>query len=154
MMEDKEEILRRVRELIRPVFDEQFYHLVDLEMRGSRNNQVLTIYADTEKGITLAEITRLTQEISDILDMHDVIPGSYRLEVSSPGVHRPLRLPWQFRKNIGRWLTVQYLDQDVRREVSGELLEVQEGAIVLRVKQQDVTIPLSAIELAKVKIKW
>ncbi len=56
MMEDKEEILRRVRELIRPVFDEQFYHLVDLEMRGSRNNQVLTIYADTEKGITLAEI--------------------------------------------------------------------------------------------------
>ncbi len=153
-MADKEAILEKVRELIGPLFDEKFYHLVDLELRGSGNRRVLCVYADTEKGITLAEITRLTQEISDILDLHDVIPASYRLEVSSPGVHRPLTHPWQFRKNIGRLLQVRYQEADLRKEVTGELIRVQGEAIVLRLKTQEVTVPLSAIELAKVKIKW
>lgn len=154
-MSDKTSIIEKVRRLIAPLFDEKYLHLVDIEMRGSGKNQVLSIYADTEKGITLNEITRLTTDISDLLDLHpEVVPGSYRLEVSSPGLDRPLKYLWQYRKNVGRLLKIRYREQEEEKEVVGDLLEVTETDIVLRVKKQEKRIPLQAIERATVKVKW
>lgn len=154
-MESVEEIIEKVRELISPLFDEQYLHLVDIELRGHRNNRVLTIYADTETGITLAEITALTREISELLDVHEeLIPGSFRLEVSSPGVSRPLTRPWQFRKNIGRYLKIKLLESEGKKNIVGLLEAVAEDHIVLNVGKETKTIPFSAIREAKVEIRW
>ena len=154
-MESVEEIIEKVRELISPLFDEQYLHLVDIELRGHRNNRVLTIYADTETGITLAEITALTREISELLDVHEeLIPGSFRLEVSSPGISRPLTRPWQFRKNIGRYLKIKLLESEGKKNIVGLLEAVAEDHIVLTVGKETKTIPFSAIREAKVEIRW
>lgn len=153
-MESVEEIIDKVRELITPLFDEQYLHLVDVELRGHQNNRVLTIYADTEQGITLDEITYLTRQISELLDVHDVIPGSFRLEVSSPGVSRPLKFHWQFRKNIGRFLKIKYMENEKKQKVSGQLEAVTEDSLVLKVGQKQVTVPLTAIQEARVEIRW
>jgi ribosome maturation factor RimP len=61
---------KEVRELILPLFDGVHLHLIDLELRGKSGSQVVSVYADTREGITLDEITRLTREINDLLDMH------------------------------------------------------------------------------------
>jgi len=154
-MTPHKQVVEKVKELIAPLFDEQYLHLVDVEMRGSGAGQVLSIYADTEKGITLKEITRLTEEISDLLDMHpEVVPGPYRLEVSSPGLDRPLRYLWQYRKNIGRLLKVRFLEEQTVQELVGDLLRVTEEDIVLQVDKQEKRIPLQSIERAIVKVKW
>jgi len=153
-MESLEEIIEKIRALIAPLFDEQYLHLVDVELRGHRNNRVLTIYADTEQGITLDEITYLTRQISELLDVHDVIPGSFRLEVSSPGVTRPLKFPWQFRKNIGRYLKIKLQDKENSKKISGQLEAVTDDHLILKVGQQQLTIPLTAIQEAKVEIRW
>ena len=154
-MESVEEIIEKVRELISPLFDEQYLHLVDIELRGHRNNRVLTIYADTETGITLAEITALTREISELLDVHEeLIPGSFRLEVSSPGISRPLTRPWQFRKNIGRYLKIKLLESEGKKNIVGLLEAVAEDHIVLNVGKETKTIQFSAIREAKVEIRW
>ncbi len=153
-MASVEEIVEKVRELIAPLFDEQYLHLVDVQLRGHTNNRVLTIFADTEQGITLDEITRLTREISELLDVHDVIPGSFRLEVSSPGVNRPLTQPWQFRKNIGRFLKIKLLESEGKKSLTGQLEAVEEGHIVLKTGKEQRTIPFSAIREARVEIRW
>ncbi|RMF56506.1 MAG: ribosome maturation factor RimP [Calditrichaeota bacterium] len=150
-----EELISEIRRLIQPLFDEEYFHLVDIVIHGTPGNQVLKIYADTETGITLEELTRLTREINDILDVHDVIPGRYRMEVSSPGVNRFLQYTWEFRKNLGRELRVIYQPgEEEREEVRGILKSVTEDEIVIQQKKQEINIPRSTILKARVQLKW
>ena len=96
-MQDK---INKIKGLIKPLFDQKGIYLVEIELRGHINNQVLSVYADTETGITMQQITEISREISDILDIEDLIKGKYRLNISSPGIDRPLTEPWQYRRNI------------------------------------------------------
>lgn len=148
-----ESVVEQVREIIEPICEQEHVALVDLEFRGAGKNQVLSVFVDRkEDGITLEHITRLNNEISDQLDMHDVIKGSYRLEVSSPGLDRPLKYLWQYRKNINRKLQVVYDEEGKRKEVTGKLLEAGENEIVLQSKRDMVYIPYSNIIKSKVKL--
>lgn len=149
-----DETTEKIRELILPLFEGEHLHLVDLEVRGKSGSQVISVYADTKEGITLDEITRLTREINDLLDMHDVIQGAYRLDVSSPGVDRPLKALWEFEKNIGRDLRVIFEDNGEESEASGKLSSVDETGVLLKVKNKDVAIPMASIKKAQVKLKW
>jgi ribosome maturation factor RimP len=150
-----QELEEKVRALIQPIFDRTEFFLLKVEMRGQPNNRVLTIYADTESGITLDEITRLTREIEDVLDMYDPIPGRYRLEVSSPGINWPLSEPWQFRKNIGRTLRVTFWgENEEKKDFTGTLTELRGEEIVLQRPQGPVQIPLNKIIKAVVKLSW
>jgi ribosome maturation factor RimP len=145
---------KKVRELILPLFDGVHLHLIDLELRGKSGSQVVSVYADTREGITLDEITRLTREINDLLDMHDVIRGSYRLDVSSPGIDRPLQALWEFEKNIGRNLRVIFEENNEQKEASGTLTLVNEDGISLKIKKEEIKIPMVSIIKAQVKLKW
>jgi ribosome maturation factor RimP len=149
-----DETTEKVRELICPLFEGGHFFLVDLEIRGRTGSQVVSVYADTLEGITLDEITGLTREINDLLDMHNVIPGSYRLDVSSPGVDRPLTASWEFEKNIGRNLRVIFKEDAGEKEVSGRLESVTEETLLLMVKNKEVAIPRDSIVKARVQLKW
>ncbi len=146
------ERVKKIREIISPLLTREGIYLVDIELRGFANNQVLSIFVDTETGITMDQVTHLTQEIEGILDVEDPIPGRYRLEVSSPGIDRPLTEKWQYRKNIGRQLKVNYLQHDQKVERTGILKDVLEDKILLVDHQQEVSIPFSQISRAIVKI--
>lgn len=145
-------LVDKIVELIKPIFERDNIYLVDVEFRGKGKNQVLTIYADTEDGISLNQITRLNKEISDLLDINNIISGAYRLDISSPGTNRPLEYLWQYRKNINRNLQVHYRDNDIRKELMGKLKEVNKKEIILEIKKGDVKIPFSAIIKSKVKV--
>jgi len=146
------EIAEKIKELLSPILSREGVHLVDLELRGYTNNQVLSIFVDTDSGITLEQVASITREIEGMLDLEDPIPGRYRLEVSSPGIDRPLTEPWQFRKNIGRWLRVLYNQQDKKLERTGLLKEVKEDRILLADKNEELEIALSQIIKAVIKI--
>ncbi len=149
-----EERIRQIKDLISPIFDQMQVYLVDIELRGNPNNLVLSVFADTEAGITMHQITDLTREIGDVLDMEDPFPGRYRLEVSSPGLDRPLKEHWQYRKNIGRPLHVLCETDEGREDLIGVLDEVNERGIVLQMKENQLEIPFSGIVKALVKTKW
>ena len=94
--------------------------LLALLQRGQRNTTVLEIIDDAERGVDLDEIAELSRWISALLDeVEEQLPGSYRMEVSSAGLDRPLEHHWQFRKNIGRLLKITFDDEKagVRTEV-------------------------------------
>lgn len=146
--------ITQITRLILPVIERDNIHLVQVDLRGRPNNQVLRVFADTDQGITLEQITRLTRQINELLDLNDVIQGQYRLEVSSPGIDHDLTQPWEFRKNTGRSIKVKFETEDGSREVVGTLREVNEDQIILDTKAGDCRIELSAIRKARIQLKW
>lgn len=146
--------IEKLKHIILPVLEAANVYLVEMQLRGQPNSQVLSIYLDTENGITLQQIADLTREIEGLLDLEDPIRGKYRLDVSSPGTDRPLTEIWQFRKNLGRNLHLVLQHQDGISEKAGILRAVEEDHIVIVEKKSSWKIPLSEIKKAVVKLNW
>ena len=101
----------RVQELLEPVLAADGLELVDLRFSGG----ALQMFVDRPGGVDLDTISEVTSRVSRLLDEHDPVPGRYTLEVSSPGVERPLRRPDHFRRFVGSTISVK-----TRPEVAGE----------------------------------
>ena len=114
---------------------------------------MLDILADTMAGVTLEQITKLTREIGSILEFSDIMSDRYRLEVSSPGVDRPLTETWQFEKNIGRQLHVNVEIDAEPIAYEGQLLAVDDKVIYMQVNKNKLAIDRADIVKAKDQIK-
>ncbi len=101
----REEIEQKVISLVEPVLQGHSLELVDLEYRAGRKGY-LCIYIDKPGGATIGDCEKVSREISDLLDLYDPIPHHYVLEVSTPGVERPLRKPEDFRRFTGEAVKV------------------------------------------------
>src|SRR2546421_4150123 len=97
----KEEILEKVRQLAGPLAAQEGLELVDVEIGGGGGRQTLRLFVDKEGGVTLEDCTAVSRAVSTALDVEDPIAGAYDLEVSSPGLDRPLRTPEHFQKYAG-----------------------------------------------------
>jgi ribosome maturation factor RimP len=125
---------------------------IDLKWKGNKNNPLIEVFIDTEKGVTVSECSKVSKEISKYLDL---LPNleKYRLDVSSPGIDTLLKENWQFNKNISRKVEVQF-DQDgsVIKE-KGILDKVLEESITLvDENKENIEIFRNKIILAKVII--
>ena len=80
--------------------------------------------------------------------------GSYRLEVSSPGIDRPLRTPSDFERNIERTVSVSYQAESGTESVEGKILETRNGAVCLQIGEELLCIPIHSIVNAKISVKW
>ena len=120
-----EDIDRQLREEI----ERRSLVLLELRRRGEHNTSVVEVIVDSEKGVTLDEITELSRWISSLFDeAAEAIPGRYRLEVSSAGLDRPLEHEWQFRKNLGRLIKLTFDDEaGTRKTEVFRLLEIASG---------------------------
>lgn len=143
-----------IRRLVEQALADEEVDLVDVELKGRPGRQLLRVLVDVEGGITLDHCARLTQKIGDLLDRKDPIPGSYTLEVSSPGVDRPLRTERDFRRNVHRTVKVEFEEGTTTRVVTGVLQKVDGQHVVIDCKGELYTVALQAIRLAKVQPKW
>lgn len=133
------------------------YFLVDVEVRGHKGTRVIEVFVDSEGDLNHDDLATISQEIGFLLDMDDEIDGAYRLEVSSPGVKRPLKFPPQFQKNVGRKIRVKYhADDDQATEtIVGTLTAADDEAIeVEAAPDRSSRIPYHAIERAKIELPW
>ncbi len=122
-------IVDRVRELAAPLAEAASVDLYDVEYNGG----VVRVLADTEDGINLEAIAELSRSLGRALDEQDLIPGRYTLEVSSPGLERPLRTPEHFRKAAGAEVKVKTsADFDGPRRLLGTIEEVVDNGFDLR----------------------
>lgn len=141
-------IAERVHALVEPLVTSTGLELVDVEYGPG----AMKITLDREGGIDLEAITTASEQISDLLDVHDPIPGGrYTLEVTSPGVERPLRTPEQFRRFVGTTVAVRtHPDVDGERRVQGELSEADDESIVVDGRR----LAYSDIERARTVFEW
>jgi len=141
--------------------DEDFLDcfIIDVALKGKK----LEIFVDSDSGITFDKCRILSRHLEEHIDAHGWLGEKYTIEVSSPGITRPLKLPRQFKKNIGRTLDVKYGETDRQK---GELKEADDEKIVIeyfeitRIKKKKIkeavllTIPYENIRRAKVKISF
>lgn len=132
--------------------------IVDIELKseGGRGGRVLRLYLDKEGGPSVDELSRVSHGLSDLLDEHeDIVEGAYTLEVSSPGINRPLRRPEHFARFIGKKVRVRTRDMiNGRRAFLGELLEVSAQTIAVNQDGARWDIPFSQIEKSNYEHDW
>jgi ribosome maturation factor RimP len=152
----KEDIKNRVEELVQPYLSAQGAELVDLEYaRPRRGRGILRLFVDRPGGITLAELSRISRVVGDLLDVHDFIPGSYNLEVSSPGLTRALKKPEDYQRYVGRLVRLTTRAPWEGRQVhTGILQGLKDDQVCLREGDSLLCIPLSEIARARLDIDW
>ena len=127
------------------------YEFVGSEIQSQGRGSVLRIYIDSEKGITLTDCSRVSHQVSAMLDVDDPIQGQYTLEVSSPGLNRPLFEVKHYQNYLGNRIKVRTSNpMDGRRNFVGVLLRVDNSDIHLMIDEEEVVLPFSAIEKANV----
>jgi ribosome maturation factor RimP len=97
-----EGIAEKVAEIVQPVCVERGLELVEVEFQPAGRRSLLRLTLDKTGGIGLDELAATSREVGDLLEAHDVVPGSYRLECSSPGINRPLKKPADFERYCGK----------------------------------------------------
>jgi ribosome maturation factor RimP len=130
--------------------------LVEIALRGEGNSRILEVFVDTDSGITIDACAELNKEITATLSRENLIHGLQRVDVSSPGLDRPLRLYRQYRKNIGRDINVTFCEEDGQeRTVTGELVEAKDDGITVKLNDRQLReIRFIAIDKAFVQVRF
>jgi ribosome maturation factor RimP len=135
--------------LLVPLVEGLGYELWELDYSPGRGNGCLRLYIDAEAGITLDDCERVSRAVSELLDAEDPIPGQYTLEVSSPGLERPLRTAQQFARFVGATVFVETAQpHEGRRRFKGALTAAGAETVEVEVDGQRWTLPISGIRKA------
>ncbi|MFQ5586553.1 MAG: ribosome maturation factor RimP, partial [Thermodesulfobacteriota bacterium] len=125
-------IIDDVKALAEPLACERGLELVDVEFQQERGGWVLRLYIDKEGGVTLDDCQGMSRELGTLLDVKDVIDGSYNLEVSSPGLNRPLTSEIDFNRYRGETVRVKVKEAlGGRRNFSGVLKGAKDGKVIV-----------------------
>ncbi len=117
------DVREEVRQIATPLAEEEGYELVDVEQAASGRHRVIRVYLDKPGGVSVGDCARFSRRLSDCLDMNQTVAGSYHLEVSSPGLERPVRTLEHVRRFSGQRVSLTAHDpHDGRRNFEGILL--------------------------------
>jgi ribosome maturation factor RimP len=137
--------------LLQPLVEDLGYEFVGLEHSSNPKSAVLVIYIDSADGIAVEDCEKVSREVAALLDVEDPIPGRYNLEVSSPGLDRPLFTLEQFGQFTGEVAQISlYAPQEGRRKFKGQILGTDEGQV--RIDQDGVEVTLDLGNIAKARL--
>lgn len=140
----------RMWELLEPVVAGLGYELTDLELRLGRGHGLVRVFIDSPDGITLDDCERVSREVGAFLDVEDLIPGDYNLEVSSPGLDRKLVRPADYDRFAGAEINVRLRRPlEGRRRLRGELLRREGEQVIVQVDGAPVAVPIVEIDVAR-----
>jgi ribosome maturation factor RimP len=153
---DGESAVSRIWNVVAPLAEAEGLEVVDIEIRPEgRIGRVLRVYLDKEGGPNLDDLTRVSRQLSDLLDAHDLLRGTYTLEVSSPGINRLLKQQTHFERYVGKRIRVRTREMiENRRSFLGLLKEATGAGIVISQDGREVSIPFSLIERANYEHDW
>ena len=119
----------QIEAFLEPLLDDGRYFIIDIQFNPMRGSQKVLILLDSDEGITIQECADISRQLGDALEAEEIVETAYTLEVSSPGLDQPLRLPRQFRKSVGRDLKVTL---NTGETLTGTLVEAKDDSIVLQ----------------------
>ena len=153
--------LERIFGLVSPVLHDMSFELVDLEFKREGKNWLLRLFIDKPGGITLDDCVDVSREVGALLEVEDVIESSYRLEVSSPGLDRPLKKAQDYERFCGELVKIkthEKVDPDSRgyerKTFVGKLLGYEDGRVrILQVDKKGGEIVFSLEDIAKTNLE-
>lgn len=145
----------KVQQIVEKILEENGLELVAFNMNHGRNRSSVKILADTSQGnITLDQIAHITSTINDSDEFYAELPEDFRLEVSSPGLDYKMKTFQDFRRQQGRTVKVTYREEDKKKTLSGNLIEVTDTGIVLEGKYGQRAFSFDIIDHGKIEIKF
>ncbi len=142
--------LSQLWELFEPVVVGMGYELVEIEYQPSAKYGVLRLYIDKQGGVQVEDCSAVSHQLSALIDVEDPLPGQFNLEISSPGMDRPLRKLEDFQRFIGHTMNLKTsMALDGPRNFKGELTAVEGDELVLNCDNKAVRLPYAAIDKAR-----
>jgi ribosome maturation factor RimP len=140
---------QKLNDMFEPVVESMGYELVGVELAGSGSGTVLRVYIDSENGINVDDCQAVSYQVSGILDVEDPVHGHYTLEVSSPGLDRPLMKPEHFSRFTGEEVKIRSSEAVLGRKNFKGMLDSFDGEyLVVMVDNEPYEIPLASVEKA------
>jgi len=146
-------VSREIESVIEPVVTGLGYEFIGAQFGQAENGQTLRIFidVDNENGIVVEDCVAVSRQLSAVLDVEDSIASAYQLEVSSPGIDRPLFTPDQFQRQVNETIKVKMaVAVDGRRNFKGRLISVKDESALVEVDGIDYQLPVTDIEEANV----
>ena len=145
---------KRVAEVALPVLRELGLELVEVQYRREQNGWVLRLIIDKQEGISLEDCAAVSREISQLLDIEDFVDQAYNLEVSSPGLNRPLKSMADFERFTGRMAKIKTIEPIAGEHVFiGRIKKTEGETIILEIGRKEVTMPFSQVARARLEIE-
>lgn len=146
----------KIIELIEPAVTGLGYEFVGAEFTGQGKESTLLVYIDSDNGILVGDCTKVSHQISGIMDVEDPISSQYRLEVSSPGMERPLFTLKHFERFKGSTVKLELSQSTLegQRRFTGEILEAKDETVHIHVDEEEIEIPFSLIKKARLAVKF
>ncbi len=148
---DADRLVSEIWKLLEPVAASGGMEILEVEYRRESAGWVLRVFIDNEKGVAVDDCALFSRMAGDVLDVADVIPTAYNLEISSPGLNRPLRKWEHFKRHIGDIIEIRTIAplQANRRNYKGILKDATQESVVIESDAMDFTVPLLLIERAR-----
>lgn len=151
--EEVKRIIEKVTAIAEPLLDAEGMELVDIEYRKEQMGWVLRLFIDKEQGITLDDCATISRELGNLLDVKDPVPHSYHLEISSPGLNRPLKKEKDFLRFKGKKVRIKTARPiGNRKNFIGILSDYKDGAIYVSIDQGSFAIPYE--EVVRANLEW
>jgi ribosome maturation factor RimP len=147
------DIKQKVLRLAKQVADEQGVEIFDIELLG-KGKLLLRVIIDKEGGVTLGDCERLSKSLGTVLDVEDLFPGSYTMEISSPGLDRPLKGIKDFEKNVGRLCRIITIEKiENQNFFIGRITKINGNFIKFLVNGREIDIPFEKLSKAKLEVE-
>lgn len=157
----KGDVCGQITEIVVPIVESMGMELVDLEYGRVGRDTILRLFIDKDGGVTLDDCADVSRELSLVLDVEDIIPDRYTLEVSSPGLDRPLKKAADYAKFAGRLVKIKTYEPfpddkgNKRKTFTGNLIGLEDGVVkVTLLEGQTASIPLERIAKANLEFEF
>jgi len=139
-----------LEELIAPGLDDLGIELVDIQYVKEGGRWFLRIFIDQPGGIGLEDCQRVSEYVDPLLDQYDPVPHAYTLEVSSPGIERPLKKPADYERFTGRQISLNtFVPVEGRRKFKGVLITASSHSVTLETDGNNIVIPMEQVASAR-----
>jgi ribosome maturation factor RimP len=149
------EIIQKVREIAIPILEREGMELVDIEYQREKQGWVLRVYIHKPGGVTIEDCALISEMLGKELDFYDPIPHSYILEISSPGLDRPLVKINDFKRNIGEKVRIFLKESyEGKRFLEAKIINVEKDEIIIDVDGKILNLPIDSIHHAKIIVEF
>ncbi|MBS1272377.1 MAG: Ribosome maturation factor RimP [Candidatus Marinimicrobia bacterium] len=130
-------------------------YVLEVNLKGARGTRKIEIIADTEKGITLDELTAISKKVEQELDETNLFSEKYTLEITSPGLDRPLKTPRDFRRRLDRKVRIEHTMLEPGEPIVGTIIEVADDNVTVKTEEKgELVIPYDQIIKAQLELDW
>ena len=148
---------QQLENLLEPVVSSMDYEFVGLEFISQGRHSILRIYIDSENGVGVDDCANVSRQLSAVLDVEDPIASEYSLEISSPGLNRPLFKLSQYEQFIGeevKFKTIRPQLENGQRKFKGTITAVENNNVVFDIDNEVLSVPFTDIDKANIVAKF